>query len=183
MCIRDSPRDVPAFRAFLRACDGAALLAQELNAHKEAFRDAALEEALAVVTLERQSLRSELCRRCLFCQEVLAGVQPYFEHLWAVHGLNCGSIEDLVCIPHFLDAVERRQAGLQCLNCDKCFSDPGTLRTHMRKKKHFRIHPKNSSFDRFWPVSYTHLRAHETVLDLVCRLLLEKKKHKTTNDS
>ena len=30
------------------------------------------------------------------------------------------------------------------------------------------------------PVSYTHLRAHETVLDLVCRLLLEKKnKHHT----
>ena len=27
------------------------------------------------------------------------------------------------------------------------------------------------------PVSYTHLRAHETVLDLVCRLLLEKKKY------
>ena len=26
-------------------------------------------------------------------------------------------------------------------------------------------------------VSYTHLRAHETVLDLVCRLLLEKKNH------
>ena len=26
-------------------------------------------------------------------------------------------------------------------------------------------------------VSYTHLRAHETVLDLVCRLLLDKKKH------
>ena len=29
----------------------------------------------------------------------------------------------------------------------------------------------------FEPVSYTHLRAHETVLDLVCRLLLEKKKN------
>ena len=28
------------------------------------------------------------------------------------------------------------------------------------------------------PVSYTHLRAHETVLDLVCRLLLEKNKYK-----
>ena len=25
-------------------------------------------------------------------------------------------------------------------------------------------------------VSYTHLRAHETVLDIVCRLLLEKNK-------
>ena len=32
------------------------------------------------------------------------------------------------------------------------------------------------------PVSYTHLRAHETVLDLVCRLLLEKKKHQTTSN-
>ena len=31
------------------------------------------------------------------------------------------------------------------------------------------------------PVSYTHLRAHETVLDLVCRLLLEKKKHLRTH--
>ena len=30
-------------------------------------------------------------------------------------------------------------------------------------------------------VSYTHLRAHETVLDLVCRLLLEKKKNNQTS--
>src|SRR5674536_369448 len=29
------------------------------------------------------------------------------------------------------------------------------------------------------PVSYTHLRAHETPEHLVCRLLLEKKKQKT----
>eukprot|EP00657_Telonema_sp_P-1_P008198 TRINITY_DN28944_c0_g2_i1.p1 TRINITY_DN28944_c0_g2~~TRINITY_DN28944_c0_g2_i1.p1 ORF type:complete len:109 (+),score=68.24 TRINITY_DN28944_c0_g2_i1:39-365(+) len=33
-----------------------------------------------------------------------------------------------------------------------------------------------SQKEAFRPVSYTHLRAHETVLDLVCRLLLEKKK-------
>ena len=31
---------------------------------------------------------------------------------------------------------------------------------------------------RFIAVSYTHLRAHETSQDLVCRLLLEKKKKK-----
>ena len=31
------------------------------------------------------------------------------------------------------------------------------------------------------PVSYTHLRAHETVLDLVCRLLLEKKTQQKKN--
>src|SRR5450759_5773711 len=32
-------------------------------------------------------------------------------------------------------------------------------------------------------VSYTHLRAHETRHDLVCRLLLEKKKKKIKNKS
>eukprot|EP00657_Telonema_sp_P-1_P004747 TRINITY_DN21256_c0_g1_i1.p1 TRINITY_DN21256_c0_g1~~TRINITY_DN21256_c0_g1_i1.p1 ORF type:complete len:120 (-),score=24.63 TRINITY_DN21256_c0_g1_i1:47-385(-) len=37
------------------------------------------------------------------------------------------------------------------------------------------------SIDSGFPVSYTHLRAHETVLDLVCRLLLEKKKKNDKN--
>src|SRR5674476_898151 len=32
------------------------------------------------------------------------------------------------------------------------------------------------AFDERTPVSYTHLRAHETGRNLVCRLLLEKKK-------
>ena len=36
-------------------------------------------------------------------------------------------------------------------------------------------HEGNPMYD-WGTVSYTHLRAHETVLDLVCRLLLEKKK-------
>ena len=33
-----------------------------------------------------------------------------------------------------------------------------------------------NTVDNVNAVSYTHLRAHETVLDIVCRLLLEKKK-------
>ena len=36
--------------------------------------------------------------------------------------------------------------------------------------------PTTEGLRTFFTVSYTHLRAHETVLDLVCRLLLEKKK-------
>ena len=42
---------------------------------------------------------------------------------------------------------------------------------HMRKLL-------KTSLEDLDPVSYTHLRAHETVLDLVCRLLLETKKQK-----
>ena len=37
------------------------------------------------------------------------------------------------------------------------------------------IHPPARDTRRVWPVSYTHLRAHETPEHLVCRLLLEKK--------
>ena len=32
-----------------------------------------------------------------------------------------------------------------------------------------------TEFNYLAPVSYTHLRAHETVLEIVCRILLEKK--------
>src|SRR5664280_1665903 len=38
-----------------------------------------------------------------------------------------------------------------------------------KRKKGYRV--KNGHRQNFTPVSYTHLRAHETVLDLVCRLL------------
>src|SRR5450756_3056928 len=38
----------------------------------------------------------------------------------------------------------------------------------------------NPSWKNLLPVSYTHLRAHETRHDLVCRLLLEKKKTQQT---
>ena len=41
-----------------------------------------------------------------------------------------------------------------------------------------RDHARQGLHDDRGPVSYTHLRAHETVLDLVCRLLLEKKKQR-----
>ena len=37
-------------------------------------------------------------------------------------------------------------------------------------------------WDRCIAVSYTHLRAHETGRNLVCRLLLEKKKKKKINN-
>ena len=38
-----------------------------------------------------------------------------------------------------------------------------------------------TTFGGLLAVSYTHLRAHETVLDLVCRLLLEKKTTHTSH--
>src|SRR5450756_2915088 len=48
----------------------------------------------------------------------------------------------------------------------------------LRTGQPMRARPSHST-SRRWPVSYTHLRAHETRHDLVCRLLLEKKKKKS----
>ena len=42
------------------------------------------------------------------------------------------------------------------------------------RSRRYANHRNGKKYDK--AVSYTHLRAHETVLDLVCRLLLEKKK-------
>ena len=50
----------------------------------------------------------------------------------------------------------------------------------------WRMNLKNGETKKFrvayTAVSYTHLRAHETVLDLVCRLLLEKKNKQLHNN-
>ena len=52
-------------------------------------------------------------------------------------------------------------------------ADPAT---YDRAVQHFG--QRRIALPTFAAVSYTHLRAHETVLDLVCRLLLEKKKYR-----
>ena len=52
---------------------------------------------------------------------------------------------------------------------------PGEIEAN---RKVFRVERDPKVADH--PVSYTHLRAHETVLDLVCRLLLETKKRQRT---
>src|SRR5665811_1650721 len=54
------------------------------------------------------------------------------------------------------------------------FSQAVMVRRELRRSG-----PKKLRSWKSTPVSYTHLRAHETVLDLVCRLLLEKKKKQT----
>src|SRR5665811_2617093 len=66
---------------------------------------------------------------------------------------------------------ESRCTFIQRCSCNPHGSMTITVCLHHRHVTGARTEPAQDS-----PVSYTHLRAHETVLDLVCRLLLEKKK-------
>ena len=62
----------------------------------------------------------------------------------------------------------------------KFFNSHTSTDPHIQALNKF-LKAKNEKYNfiRGIAVSYTHLRAHETVLDLVCSLLLEKKKRHT----
>ena len=63
--------------------------------------------------------------------------------------------------------VYKRQGAIDRTRLDR-------LGNGVQRHHHGRFGPL-ADHERAGAVSYTHLRAHETVLDLVCRLLLEKK--------
>src|SRR5450756_2275482 len=67
-------------------------------------------------------------------------------------------------------AVEAEVAGFLGGHANK-LTDDG--RARLVRHGHL---PEREIMTGIGPVSYTHLRAHETRHDLVCRLLLEKKK-------
>mgnify|MGYP003380751683 CR=1 FL=1 len=73
-------------------------------------------------------------------------------------------------LPRFL------KRGLPLLGLEAVFFERCVLAKarHLYEPAH--RHPAKRGVEE--AVSYTHLRAHETVLDLVCRLLLEKKQTK-----
>src|SRR5665811_2434603 len=84
----------------------------------------------------------------------------------------------LISLPHISQSITSSRRKLYI---------PSTLKYHSMSEVHENqespVSMGNNDFSRYLmdrvkmleAVSYTHLRAHETVLDLVCRLLLEKK--------
>eukprot|EP00657_Telonema_sp_P-1_P006500 TRINITY_DN25310_c0_g1_i1.p1 TRINITY_DN25310_c0_g1~~TRINITY_DN25310_c0_g1_i1.p1 ORF type:complete len:119 (+),score=33.51 TRINITY_DN25310_c0_g1_i1:215-571(+) len=73
------------------------------------------------------------------------------------------------------------QAALRAAPISRAWSRVGAIRvlseySQRLEQRRCILHVLLSFRERLRAVSYTHLRAHETVLDLVCRLLLEKKK-------
>ena len=94
------------------------------------------------------------------------GIEAGGENWFVPVDADLGALEDveknLVPLSGILDEL-RAKVPLTIFLIDACRSNPFPAGTVARK-----------------PVSYTHLRAHETVLDLVCRLLLEKKKQTYT---
>ena len=81
-----------------------------------------------------------------------------------------------MCIRDSLNAAEMPL--LQALDAHR-LPQPEVAGDDLRR---FQRTDQGAGEDTGEPVSYTHLRAHETVLDLVCRLLLENK-HNTISET
>ena len=64
--------------------------------------------------------------------------------------------------------------GLTVLLCGESCHRNGPRAAHRCKETALALHQYGQR--KYMAVSYTHLRAHETKANLVCRLLLEKKK-------
>ena len=85
--------------------------------------------------------------------------------------------------------VERLGDRLQIVGDDLLVTNVKRIHTALDRKaansllcKVNQIGTLTEAIESVTPVSYTHLRAHETVLDLVCRLLLEKKQNTNLRD-
>src|SRR5665648_1195686 len=93
-------------------------------------------------------------------------------------------------IKKYIDDFERHQSGSTQPETalSTYLSSPPLFRIGTRSKVHLTQEVQSfidaqleANGKKVQPVSYTHLRAHETRHDLVCRLLLEKKKNKHKN--
>ena len=72
-------------------------------------------------------------------------------------------------------AIERGAASIEVVDLTAGGGGPGS---QMQRIYYGSERTKQMAVMGSTAVSYTHLRAHETVLEPVCRLLLEKKKKK-----
>ncbi|GKT33149.1 Zinc finger protein 277 like protein [Aduncisulcus paluster] len=74
-------------------------------------------------------------------------------HYISVHHFHFGQADNLVYIPLLLQTISKFMDDLKCLCCSKDFPDYKLLRTHLRKKHHFKI-PPTSEFDKFFIINY-----------------------------
>ena len=93
-------------------------------------------------------------RKCLFCKSESHSRTEYFQHMLDEHGFHVGHPDNLVQVNVFLDTLEKRMGTGNCVYCQKEFPSRLVLRKHMRKKKHFKIAPTDTVYDRFYIANY-----------------------------
>ncbi|KAI8925209.1 hypothetical protein BC831DRAFT_401417 [Entophlyctis helioformis] len=123
------------------------------DAVRARFRQETLEAVLRAQERERRD-EAQLARQCLFCRHVLSNRADLFQHMFEEHSFSIGLPDNLVHVGDFLDTLQRHLTAMECLYCERTFKSNIVLRKHMRKKKHFKINPRNQYYDRYYIINY-----------------------------
>ena len=78
----------------------------------------------------------------------------FFCHLKEAHNFYIGDPDNFFMIDKLLDALEEKIKELQCFFCERKYKSYQIYRDHMRKKRHFRLNPKNELWNKFFSSKY-----------------------------
>ncbi|KAJ3386840.1 hypothetical protein HDU92_002246 [Lobulomyces angularis] len=120
---------------------------------RKEFLKEKMNEKLAIQTEDRQC-DSPSVLQCLFCRNSFKDRIKNFSHMFKEHGFHIGLPDNLVEVEKFLQALKEKITNAQCIYCEKLFINTKVLRSHMRKKKHFRVHSQNHFYDKFYLCNY-----------------------------
>lgn len=93
-------------------------------------------------------------KNCPFCDNILIDRYDLFRHMQLIHRFNIGDPYNLVFVDEYLNLIHKKLNENICVYCDNIFRDSSALRKHMRTKQHYKIHPKNHTYDQFYILTY-----------------------------
>ena len=94
---------------------------------------------------------------------------------WGFIWVKAGRVDfSLTTSEKYPNAERLKAVGYSLPSWDWIFTIRDTLISHFDKNTFMPYEFSRKAHEGNYPVSYTHLRAHETLANLVCRLLLEK---------
>uniref|UniRef100_UPI00358FB951 zinc finger protein 277 isoform X2 n=1 Tax=Myxine glutinosa TaxID=7769 RepID=UPI00358FB951 len=120
---------------------------------RERLQQQRLEEVLQQQQWERQDIT--FSRECFFCTDHFTGNRALLlNHMAQEHAFSVGLPDNIVSCSQLLDLLQSKLDNFQCLYCEKMFKDKSTLNSHMRKKQHRSINPRNKDYDKFYIINY-----------------------------
>uniref|UniRef100_A0A0K8TJC2 C2H2-type domain-containing protein n=1 Tax=Lygus hesperus TaxID=30085 RepID=A0A0K8TJC2_LYGHE len=120
---------------------------------REKIKQNRLEKVLQQQNEERED--NNYSHGCLFCrQDVGPSRAEFLNHLSSQHNFQLGRPEKIVFFDKFISVIEEKLEKLQCIFCEKLFTDRNVLKEHMRKKGHKRVDPNNEFYDQFYIINY-----------------------------
>lgn len=119
------------------------------------LQQARLREILDQQAQDRTTYRTR-GRHCLFCDDYCSTLSILFSHMFQQHNFNIGHLDNLVMVGEFLDTLQRKLDARTCIYCEGTFPNRPTLKKHLKNKNHYRIHPQNHLYDKYYVVNYMH---------------------------